>query len=62
MDKNKQKYSLTNPNPHLDPYMRDYVMDLWMRGVDPDTITRMVRRKISRERGWNKNNNDKNVA
>lgn len=64
MDKNK-KYSHNNPNPHLDPSMRDYVMDLWFRGVDPEAITRMVRRKITRERGYEnskRENNDKNVA
>jgi len=64
MDKNK-KYSHNNPNPHLDPDMRDYVMDLWFRGVDPEAISRMVRRKIARERGYEnskREKNDKNVA
>ena len=48
MDKSVSKKR--SRNPHLDESMRDFVIDLWMRGVHPDAIDRMVRRRIYRER------------
>ena len=48
MDKSASKKR--SRNPHLDESMRDFVIDLWMRGVHPDAIDRMVRRRIYRER------------
>ncbi len=33
-------------NPHLDPEMREYVMQLWFDGVSEHVIERMVRQRI----------------
>lgn len=49
MDKSEKSKKRTR-NPHLDEDMREFVVNLWMRGVHPDAIDRMARRRIYRER------------
>lgn len=51
-------------NPHFNPGMRDYVLDLWMQGCSPHVIDRLIRKRLSnsrsrRERG---DNIEKNCA
>ena len=48
MDKSASKKR--GRNPHLDEDMREFVISLWMRGVHPDAIERMARRRIYRDR------------
>ena len=36
-----------NANPHMDPEMKEYVMQLWFDGVSEHVIERMVQRRIA---------------
>ena len=47
-------------NPHFNPAMKEYVMELWMKGVSPHVINRLVHKKL----GYNHrfNNSDRRSA
>ena len=60
MDKN-EKSQIRRGNPHFNPELRDYVMDLWMNGTSVHVIERIVRKKM-REFYESSKKNSKNVA
>jgi hypothetical protein len=47
-------------NPHYNPALRDYVIDLWLKGTSEHVIDRLVRKKIRDVFSFKKS--DKNVA
>lgn len=44
MDKNVNVKS--GRNPHLNIEMKEYVMDLWMKGTSPHVINRLIQKKL----------------
>jgi hypothetical protein len=51
-------------NPHFNPGMRDYVLDLWMKGCSQHVIDRLIRKKLDtrRPRRQQGDNIEKNCA
>ncbi len=54
MDKNVK----SNRNPHLNLEMKEYVMGLWMKGVSPHVINRLIAKKLGYSRRPDRDRND----
>ena len=37
-------------NPHMDPEMREYVVQLWFDGISEHVIERLVRKRLAERR------------
>jgi len=63
MDK-KSDVNSNRFNPHFNPDMRDYVVDLWMQGCSPHVINRLIRKKLDARRPHRRqgDNIEKNCA
>ena len=47
-------------NPHFNPTMKEYVMELWMKGVSPHVINRLIQKKLDYTHRFN--NSDRRSA
>jgi len=49
----------SNGNPHLNLEMKEYVMGLWLKGVSPHVINRLIAKKLGYSRRPDRERTDK---